>query len=366
MNLPQASPHFHALITAGGVGERFWPLSRQERPKQLLKLIDDRPMIRLTVDRLLPLMPPERIWVVTSEALGDAIARTLPEIPSSHILREPRGRNTAAAIGLAALNIRREDPLASMVVQAADHFIGKEPEFRAMLLAADAHARAHGNLVTCGFVPTRVGTGFGHIELGAALEQRHGLSFYRVARFIEKPPYDDAARFSQSGHHLWNAGIFIWTLADLWTAFSRFMPELLAHLEAHAANIGTPLENASLQELYAVLPSLAIEYGILEKASNIAVVPGAFTWEDIGTWDGLRNVLPVDLDGNVSKGAVLARDVRNSTLICEEGLLGVIGLENVVVVKSGDTVLACTRERAEEIRALLAAHRDNPLLKGRL
>lgn len=357
---------YHALVTAGGVGERFWPLSRADRPKQLLKLIDDRPMIRLTVDRLLPLFPPERIWVVTHASLGPAIAQILPELPVSNILLEPLGRNTAVAIGLAGLHIRQVDPNASMVVQAADHFIGKEEAFLQMLEAAEAHARASGNLVTCGFVPTRVGTGFGHIELGDVLEERLNLPFHRVARFIEKPPFADAERYTHSGHHLWNSGIFVWTLEDLWTALRRFMPDLLVQLETHSQMLGTPLEQQALEQLYATLPSRAIEYGILEKVSNLSVVPGRFTWEDIGTWDGLRSVLPVNSDGNVIKGDVLLRDVKNATLICEEGLLGVIGLENVVVVKSGDTVLACPRERAEEIRVLLAEHRTNPLLKQRL
>jgi mannose-1-phosphate guanylyltransferase len=357
---------YHALITAGGVGERFWPLSRGERPKQLLKLVDDRSMIRLTVDRLRSMFPVERIWVITSASLGDRLEAELPDLLPGHILREPFGRNTAAAIGVAALHIRRIDPDASMVVQAADHFIQGEEAFLQMLRVAEARARAFGDLVTCGFVPTRVGAGFGHIEVGGVLEERDGLTLYRVARFIEKPPYEEAERYTHSGRHLWNSGIFIWTLADLWTAFRRFMPQLVEKLELHAPTLGTAGEEASMMTLYAHLPSIAVEYGVLERASNLAVIPGAFQWEDIGTWDGLRNVLPVDASGNVIKGAVLIRDVKDSTIICEEGLLGVMGLTGMVVVKSGDTVLVCPRERAEEIRAYLAEYRSNPLMKGRI
>ncbi len=357
---------YHALITAGGVGERFWPLSRTDRPKQLLKLTENRSMIRLTIDRLLPAFPPERIWIITTEALAPAISLELPDLPADHILCEPMARSTAAAIGLAALHIRRVDSDASMVVQAADHAIQGDLAFRKMLEVAEAHARATGNLVTCGFPPSRVGVGFGHIELGDALETRDGLPLYRVARFIEKPPFADAERYTASGRHLWNSGIFIWTLADLWTAFRRFMPELLEALEHLGPTLATPEADETLRTLYSRLPSIAIEYGVLERASNLAVIPGQFHWEDIGTWEGLRTVIPVNESGNVVRGDVITLDVQDSTLFCEDGQLGVIGVHGMVVVKSGDCVLVCPRERAGEIRAMLTAHRESLRLKSRL
>jgi mannose-1-phosphate guanylyltransferase len=250
-----------------------------------------------------------------------------------------------------------------MLVQAADHAIGGNEDFRRLLTVAEAHARASGNLVTIGFPPTRVGPGFGHIELGGPLETRDGLTFFRVARFIEKPPIPDAERFTQSGHHLWNSGIFVWTLQDLEQAYRRHMPDLWEALDG-LVEVGEPTAER-LEPLYSCLKPVAFEHGVLEKSSNLAVVPGIFTWEDIGSWDGLRTVLPGDENGNVIKGQVLTHDVDNSILIAEEGLLGVIGLKDMVVVKSGDCVLVCPRARAQEVRDLLSLHRHAPELLGR-
>lgn len=356
---------YHALITAGGVGERFWPLSRTDRPKQLLPLLDDRTMIRKTVDRLKPLFPVERIWIVTSRALGDALEVELPDLPPGQILREPCGRNTAVAIGLAALHITRRDPDASMVVQAADHAIEGEQAFLEMLEVAEEHARATGDFVTCGFVPTRIGTGFGHIERGESVATRRGQTLYRAVRFIEKPSHHDAERYTTSGRHLWNSGIFIWTLADLQSAFRRFMPDLHRALEHYGLSIGTPEETRALEGMYTSLTPIAIEYGILEPASNIAVIPGTFRWEDIGSWEGLRNVLPIDPAGNVVKGDVLVHDSGSSTIYCENGLVAVVGLDNMVVVKSGDIVLVCPRDRAADVKKLIEQYRDMPVMRNR-
>ncbi len=347
---------FHAVITAGGSGERFWPMSCPERPKQLLRLLGDRSMIRLTVDRLRPMFSPDRTWVVTGRSLGAPIRAELPELAPDHVLLEPRRCNTAAAIGLALVTIRRRDPDATMLVQAADHAITGEEAFRHMLTTAEAHARETGHFVTCGFVPTRVGPGFGHIEVGELLEIRDGLPIHRAKRFVEKPPFDEARRFTASGRYWWNSGIFVWRVSALWDAFQRNLPDLAAGLERFEQAIGTSREPEALDALYRGLPAVPIEKAILEGSANIAVVPGRFAWEDVGSWEGLRSVLPRDDANNILRGDVLLKDARDCTIVCEDGTVAALGVSNLIVVKAGDTVLVCSRDRAQEVRDMLHAY----------
>ncbi len=344
---------FHAVVTAGGIGERFWPMSCTDRPKQLLRLLGDRSMIRLTIDRLLPLFPPERTWVVTSRRIGEAVQSELPDIPADHILQEPRGCNTAAAIGFALVAIRRQDPDAIMMVQAADHAIEGDQAFLHTLQVAADHARASGRFVTCGFVPTRVGTGFGHIEVGEVLEVRDGLPVHRVVRFVEKPPFELAKAFTESGRYWWNSGIFVWQVRKLWAAFEQALPDLAARLVLLEAALGSAREQEVLEAAYGGLPSVPIEKAILEASDNLAVVPGRFRWADVGSWEGLRAVLPLDEDGNLFRGDVLAMDTSDATIVCEDGTVAAFGIQGLVIVKSGDTVLVCPRDRAEEVKAFL-------------
>ncbi len=349
---------FHAVITAGGTGERFWPMSCPERPKQLLCLLGDRSMIRLTIDRLKPMFPPERTWVVTGRDMGAAIRAELPDIPPDHVLLEPRRCNTAPAIGLALVKIRRNDPDATMLVQAADHAITGEDAFLHTLVVAEAHARETGRFVTCGFIPTRVGPGFGHIEVGELLEVRGGLPIHRAERFVEKPPYEEARRLTESGRYWWNSGIFVWRLRTLWEAYQQNLPDLAARLQRFEAHLGTPAEGKALDALYQDLPAVPVEKAILEGSSNIAVLPGKFVWEDVGSWEGLRSVHPLDEQGNLIRGDVLVRDSRDCTIVCEDGTVAVLGVDNLVVVKSGDKVLVCRRDRSEEVKSLLHAYRQ--------
>ncbi len=353
---------FHAVITAGGSGERFWPMSCAARPKQLLQLLCDRSMIRITIDRLRPLFPPERTWVVTSQALGEAIRGELPELPPDHVLLEPRQCNTAPAIGLAIIEIRRQDPDATMMVQAADHAIEGDEAFLHTLAVAEAHARTTGRFVTCGFVPTRVGTGFGHIEVGDLLETRDGIPIHKVERFVEKPPLEQAKAFTMSGRYWWNSGIFVWGIQPLWEAFRQRLPDLSARLDRFAGAVGEPEERQALEAVYEDLLPVPIEKAILETSDNIAVLPGRFRWEDVGSWEGLRSVLPRDSDDNLLRGNVLTRDTSGSTIVCEDGTIAALGVRDLVIVKSGDKVLVCPRNRAEEVKALLQDYRGDPRL----
>jgi mannose-1-phosphate guanylyltransferase len=348
--------HYYALIMAGGGGTRLWPLSRANRPKQLLKLLGDRSMFELAVDRLKPLFPPERILVVTNATYAPLLRAQCPELPEENFIIEPEPRNTAPAIGLAAVSIHRRDPHALMVCVTADHFIGNEPHFQA-LLAAGAEMAAQNYLVTLGIQPTFASTGYGYIQRGEALGEVNHFPVYRALRFKEKPNEPEAEAMMADGLHSWNSGMFVWGVERVLQEFARLMPDLhrlLMEIEA------TP---AALPKVWGQTPKTSIDYGIMEGAAAagaVAVIPAeGLNWSDIGSWDTLLNVLPPDPAGNVVVGAEhLALD-SSGLLIhvsrAQPRLVATIGLSDLVVIDTEDALFVCPRERAQEVRAVVEA-----------
>ena len=337
-----------ALILAGGSGTRFWPLSRRSVPKQLLALDGEATLLQRTAARLAPLVGPESLWVCTTEALAAAVAAQLPQVPRPQILAEPEGRNTAPAIAWAAASMPRERRAEPLLVLPADHRMEDDEAFRRVLGVAAAEA-AGGRVLALGVTPRWVETGYGYLELGEPLDGGSGLR--SVRRFVEKPDRERAAAFLAGGRHLWNAGIFAFRGDVLLALVERHLPVLAAGLDAIAA------APERLGELYRDLPAISIDHGLMEKLDEIATLPLDCGWSDLGSWEALAEVLPADAAGNAVRGEVVAVDTRDSLLWSDQGTVAVLGLEGVVVVRTGDAVLVMPKSRSQEVRALVEALR---------
>lgn len=335
-----------ALILAGGSGTRFWPLSRRLRPKQLLALEGERSLLQATVDRLAPLIGPESVWICTTEALADAVRQDLPEVPPEQVLAEPMGRNTAPALGWAVGAMPEAARQGAIAVLPADHRVGDPAAFRESLAAAAEVALRERRIMTLGVTPHRPETGYGYLELEAAPAGNSG-GVRRVHRFVEKPDAPRAAVYAASGHHLWNAGIFVFQGDDFLSLLARHAPEIAAGLAAIAEN------PARLAELYAALPSISIDYALMEKLDTLGTLPLDCGWSDLGSWEALSEVLPQDHEGNAVRGEAVAVDAGDNLLVAEEGTIAVLGVSGLVVVRTGDTVLVCPKERSQEVRRLL-------------
>ena len=347
-----------ALILAGGTGTRFWPLSRKSRPKQLLALEGDQTLLRATFERLQPLVPPAAVWVCTTANLAEAVRRELPEVPPGQILLEPEGRNTAPAIGWSVRSMPEAARRGAVAVLPADHRVGDPAAFRDVLgRAARRVEEEEDRVMTLGVTPRWAETGYGYLELDEASEP-DGLR--RVRRFVEKPDAENAARFLEAGNYLWNAGIFVFRGTTLLTLLERHEPELARGLEEIAA-VSTP---DRLAELYGRLPANSIDYAVMEKLDAISTFPLDCGWSDLGSWEALYEVLTAadnaghaghaDNEGNARRGDTLAVDSRGNLLFSDAGTVAVVGVQDLVVVRTGDTVLVCPRERSQDVRKLVA------------
>jgi mannose-1-phosphate guanylyltransferase len=335
-----------ALILAGGSGTRFWPLSRKRNPKQLLALEGERSLLRDTVERLRPLIGPESIWVCTTEALGERVRSELPEVPPEQILLEPEARNTAPAIGWSVRSMPEEARRGVVAVLPADHRVGDPAAFRDTLERAGRLVEREDRVMTLGVKPRWAEAGYGYLELEPGVG---GEGVRRVRRFVEKPTPENAARFVASGDYLWNAGIFVFRGATFLEILARLQPELAAGLEEIAAAPGR------LRELYARLPSDSIDYAVMEKLDAISTLPLDCGWSDLGSWEALDEVLPHDEQGNAGRGDTLAVEARDNLLVSDVGTIAVLGIEGLVVVRTGDTVLVMRKDRSQEVRRIVSA-----------
>lgn len=349
--------HLYAVIMAGGAGTRFWPASRSNRPKQLLPLAGDSslPLLAATVNRILPLCPQARIFIATGRHLVRQSRAVLPTLPAENFLAEPLARNTAPCIGWATATILRRDPEAVVMVLPSDHHIQDEEGFRRVLSRAIAAAEA-GAIATIGLEPTRPETGYGYIEQGEAIADET----FRVARFIEKPNRENAERYAQSGKHLWNGGMFFFRAKRMIEEIRLHLPELAEVLDRLDREARRDNEEAILEEAFASMPSISIDHGVMEKASDLAVVPGSFGWSDVGSWHSAWELANKDADGNAaskddvlieSQGNLIA-DLRSSG---NQRVVALVGVNDLVVVETDDALLVIPRERAQDVRAVIDA-----------
>ncbi|HXC26191.1 MAG TPA: sugar phosphate nucleotidyltransferase [Gemmatimonadaceae bacterium] len=340
-----------SVVLAGGVGSRFWPLSTPARPKQLLPLVDEQPLLLNTLDRLSTLTPRERTLVLTNASLVPAIAAAIPDLPPGNIIAEPRPAGTAAALTYAAACIeRRGGSDAVMLCVHADWSIADPDGFRAALQhAADVAEQEHG-LVTVGIVPTRPDPGFGYIE--PAAEAGHGVR--RVARFVEKPTRERAAEMCRDGY-LWNSGIFVWRVGD-------FLDEVRAHTPEVAPALKTltnQSDSSGIDAFFAMARSVSVDVGVLERSSRLFVIPGDFGWDDVGTWAALRRVRPTDAAGNVTSGQVHAVDAQRNVVHAEGNTVVLYGVSDLVVVTRDGLTVVTTVDKSADLKTLVEALPDS-------
>lgn len=342
----------YGVILAGGSGTRFWPLSREEYPKQLLKIFGNQTLIQATLSRISEMIPADQVYIVTNPQQLEQIRlqMTLDTNQRLHYISEPGRKNTAAAIGLAALRLREADPEGVMIVLSADHFIKDEPGFRDILRRAAEVAR-EGHLVTLGALPNRPETAYGYIQAGEMLPG--SLAIHAVERFIEKPEKPMAEKYLLNKNTFWNTGIFIWKVSAILEEIDRFLPELSEGLQQIEKSLGTPLEQETLKQIYEALPAISIDYGVLEKSKRLAVIPTNIGWEDVGSWNALDEVIPKDEHGNIVTGNVINVGSRNSTVYAENRVVAVVGLENIVVADTDDATLVCSKDHAQDVKKVV-------------
>jgi mannose-1-phosphate guanylyltransferase len=347
------------VVMAGGIGERFWPQSRRKRPKQLLDLTGRGSMIRLTIDRLAGLSEPEEIFVVTNVAqLGPILRELSGMVPAENIIGEPVGRNTAPCIGLAAVLLSRTYGNRPMLVLAADHLIERVKVFQELVRAGEAYVTGRPVLLTFGVRPTRAETGYGYIEAGELLREQGRARIYRAEAFLEKPDAERAREFVESGSYYWNSGMFMWTTDTILSAVSTHLPELSRVLSAIDGEIGTrPLEEV-LKAWYPQAPSISVDYGVMEKADDVVVMEAEFDWNDVGSWESIRDVHPADARGNVCIGDHVLIDAADNTIVARDRTVAIVGVDQVVVVDGGDTILVCRRDRVQDVKKIVKILRD--------
>ena len=353
--------NYYAVIMAGGGGTRLWPLSRAAQPKQMLKLIDDQSLFQIAVNRLAGEFPPERIMVVTIADQAAELQNQSPGIPPENFILEPMPRGTASVIGLAGLVLQHRDPGAIMAVLTADHFIGNEEKFLQLLGAAYQMAQ-DGYLVTLGIEPTSPATGYGYIQQGEKIANYNQLNAYQVLKFKEKPDRDQAQAMLASADHAWNSGMFVWQVEQIMGEFARQMPDLSTRLERISRAWNTPDSAAVIEGEWPEIIPETIDYGIMEGAQKVAVIPAeGLRWNDVGSWDSLFDVFEPDQDGNIVHGGQHIGRNTNGTLVFqnqEQRLIVTIGIKNLVVVDTGDVLLVCQKDEAQQVRHVVNQLRE--------
>jgi len=351
----------YAVIMAGGRGERFWPRSRESMPKQFLSLIENKTMLQLTLDRLKDLVDISDTYIVTGAEFKEIILMQIPQLPEDNIIIEPFGRDTAAAIGLAAIHLRRKNPREVMVVLPADHYISCVSRFQEVLKSAMNASMRGEEIITLGITPDRPETGYGYIERGYLHDTFAGIPAHRAARFLEKPDYTRALEFLSSGNHLWNSGMFVWRVDLIKKLIGKHIPELAKGLGEIEEALGGDHYEGVLEQVYSRLPRVSIDYGIMEKEDNVLVMPGDFGWDDIGSWTALERYAEKDDDGNVLNGKGVLLNTSNTFVFSPGKTVALLGVENLVVVNDKDTLLISHKDRAQEIKKVVQALRNNGL-----
>lgn len=346
-----------ALIMAGGRGERFWPKSRKNLPKQFLSLTDDgKTMIQLTVDRILPIVDLEDIFIATNQVYKSLVMEQLPGIPEANILCEPVGRNTAPCIGLGAVHIAKKHPDAVMIVLPSDHLIKYNQMFVDTLNEACETAEAGNNLVTIGITPDYPETGYGYIKFKAHKTLSRA---YTVEKFVEKPSLDLAKEYLATKDYLWNSGMFVWKVSTILDNIKTYMPETYQGLVRIQNAIGSDSENEILEHEFYQFHSESIDYGIMEKADNIYIYPGAFGWDDVGSWLAVGRIKKTDHNGNVISGNVITVNSQNNIIEGSDKLIATVGTKDLIIVDTNDATLICAKDSASDIKKVLEQLRIN-------
>ena len=342
----------YAVIMAGGSGTRFWPKSRSNYPKQFLSIGSDKSLIEETVERLEELIKPENILIIINKEHRELAKKKLTEIPEKNIIAEPVARNTAACIALAAFYISRKDPKASMMVLPSDHKILDRQGFISRTELAFKVAEAKDNLVTFGIVPEYSETGYGYIEFGNSQYEEFGDGVMKVRKFCEKPDTEKAWEYYSSGHHLWNSGMFVWTVQTIIEALKAHLPKTAEKL---SPLITIPESDISsfLIDVFPTLDSISIDYAVMEKADNVYTVKGNFGWSDVGSWRALDKMMKPDENNNALTGDVVTIDSSNNIVVADRRLIALLHVDDLVVVETEQAVLICPKEKAQDVREIV-------------
>lgn len=346
-----------ALIMAGGKGERFWPRSRVTLPKQFLSLTDDgKTMIQLTVERISPLVELEDVYIATNKNYKELVKQQLPGIPEENILCEPIGRNTAPCIGFGAVHVAKKYDDAVMIVLPSDHLIKNNDIFIETFENACNIAEQGANLVTVGITPNYPETGYGYIKYDSSVKSGAG---YEVQKFVEKPDLETAKAYLSDGTYLWNSGMFVWKVSTILDCFKAYMPSTHAGLMTIKNSVGTESEETVLEKEFPNLESQSVDYGIMEKAENIYILPGNFGWDDVGSWLAVGRIKKNDENGNVVNGNVVTVNTKDCVIEGADKLIATVGLRDIVIVDTKDATLVTTKENAGEIKQMLAQLRES-------
>ena len=347
---------------AGGRGERFWPQSRRATPKHLLPIVGDKPMLTQTVERVVGVVPRENIFVITTQAQLAGCRQACPDLPVANIVAEPMGRDTAAATGLAMLLVKQRSPAAAFAMLPADHVIHNVTEYQTLLKVAFASAEAADLLVTIGIKPMGPETGFGYIQQGGLWREMTGHRVMGMKRFVEKPDLATAKAYLASGEYFWNAGMFVWRVPVVEAAFKAHAPELYAgliQLETAAKSAGG--WTAALAAVYPGLKKISVDYALMEKSTNVVVVPATFDWDDVGAWPAIAKHFTPDAAGNILRGAAMVEDGQDNIVVSDDGhLTAVVGASDLIVVHTPEATLVVHKDKAQEIKALLKRLADDP------
>lgn len=342
-----------SVIMAGGGGTRFWPLSRQEKPKQLLSIFGNDALVNETIKRYNGIISEENTYIVTSSQQEKLMRDVLnKKVPPENVLIEPAGRNTAPCILLAALAIMKKCGDGVMCVFPSDHYVKHEKEFKSILNKAVQYAEAGDKLITIGMKPTYPATGYGYIK--RADNSQDG--FYDVLDFVEKPQFDKAKKYIEAGDYLWNSGIFIWKVSTIIENFKRFLPRIYEPLmklfEEDSAD-------QSLEKVYPTIPSISIDYGVLERSSDVMVIPAEFGWNDIGSWDSLGAIYPPDANGNIVKADHLGIETRDCIIYGNSKIITSIGLSDMIIVNTDDALMICPKSRSQDVKHIVDLLKQN-------
>ena len=354
----------YAVILAGGAGERFWPMSTARRPKQFLSIPGGQPLICAAVERITKLIPPRQVFIITRKSLVGMVRRVLPDFPAKNIIGEPCGRDTAAAVALGAGLVKRENPAAAFCVLTADHLIKDREIFLKTLSAAFKLALASDYLITIGIKPSFPSAGFGYLEAAQKLKPAGKTTFLKVKRFVEKPDLATARKYLKTGKFYWNSGMFIWSVPALEEAISKYRPQLAALVRKASAASGRGSFGKILKKEYARLEKISVDYALLEKAGNIVMAKSGFRWDDVGSWAALESHCEKDARNNVIVGNGEVYDAAGNIVVAEDGMLALVGVRDLVVVRSGAAVLVCAKEKAQDVKKMVALMKSSRKYKG--
>jgi mannose-1-phosphate guanylyltransferase len=340
----------YAVIMAGGIGSRFWPRSKEKSPKQLLRIFGDNTMIQDTVARLQGLVNNENIYIITNKVQKPEIITQLNQIPPENVIEEPFGRNTAACIGLASVIIEKKDKDAVTIILPADHIIKDKSIFHSTLINAATFAYESKGLVTIGIPPTRPETGYGYIQID---DKCVSNNLFNVLTFAEKPNYATAVRFIESGDFMWNSGMFIWRVDVIINEIKNYLPDLYEGLEIIRKDIGNPEYEKTLFNVYGILRSISIDYGIMEKSKQVFLIKGEFSWSDVGSWEEVYQLTEKNQEGNALNGNIYADRTADSYIYSPDKFTAVIGVDNLIIINTDDALLICRRDHCQDVKKIV-------------